>query len=113
MNNNALLEEDGKLVPYVGACGRVVELGRHGDIRLNENTFRGKPYNAISISVWVNLHHSSRGSHSVFSTAHAPRRYTNVQGELAIFVTGSLAGVKPGGPLTCFNDGWFRPRLVF
>ena len=78
MSNNALLEEDGRLVPHRGACGKVAALGRHGDIRLNENTFRGKPYNGISISVWINLHNSSRGSHSLFSTAHAPRGYSHI-----------------------------------
>ena len=87
MSNNAFLEQDGRIVSHQDACGKVADLARYGDIRLDERTFRRKPRNGISIATWVNLHKSSRGSHSLFSTAHAPRGFGSVQGKFCCSTT--------------------------
>ena len=82
--NNAFLSNGAFIAPHRGACGHFASLGKRGDIILEDTTFRGKPRTAITVASWVNLPGTTRGSHSVFSTARVMRigqvmgKHTNV-----------------------------------
>lgn len=67
--NNAFLDKGAFIAPHRGVCGHYASLGKSGDILLEDTTFRGKPRTGITVASWVNLVGSSRGYHSVFSTA--------------------------------------------
>ena len=71
--NNAFLSNGAFIAPHRGACGNFASLGKIGDIILEDTTFRGKPRTAITVASWVNLPGTTRGSHSVFSTARVMR----------------------------------------
>lgn len=71
--NNAFLNNGAFIAPHRGACGNFASLGKIGDIILEDTTFRGKPRTAITVASWVNLPGTTRGSHSVFSTARVMR----------------------------------------
>lgn len=67
--NNAFMREETRILPYKGICGHHADLGYHGNLLLQDETFRQKPKYGISIACWVNVQGSSRGSHSMFSTS--------------------------------------------
>lgn len=67
--NNAFLDKGAFIAPHRGVCGHYASLGKSGDILLEDTTFRGKPRTGITVASWVNLVGTSRGYHSVFSTA--------------------------------------------
>jgi hypothetical protein len=67
--NNAFMEKETRIVPYKSLCGHHLDLGYHGNLLLEDITFRTKPKYGISIACWVNLQGTSQGSHSIFSTS--------------------------------------------
>ena len=67
--NNAFLNNGAFIIPHSGACGHFANLGKSGDILLEDTTFRGKPRTGVTVASWVNLVRTSRGIHSLFSTA--------------------------------------------
>ena len=69
MGNNAYLNNGAFVAPHRGMCGHFAGLGTSGDILLEDTTFRGKPRSGITVASWVNLARTSRGMHSLFSTA--------------------------------------------
>ncbi|KAK2563931.1 EGF-like repeat and discoidin I-like domain-containing protein 3 [Acropora cervicornis] len=69
MGNNAFLNNGAFIAPHKGMCGHFASLGKSGDILLEDTTFRGKPRNGVTVALWVNLARTSRGIHSLFSTA--------------------------------------------
>lgn len=69
MGNNAYLNNGAFVAPHRGMCGHFAGLGTSGDILLEDTTFRGKPRSGITVASWVNLARTSRGIHSLFSTA--------------------------------------------
>ena len=71
--NNAFLNNGAFIAPHRGACGHFASLGKSGDILLEDTTFRGKPRSGITVASWVNLVGTSRGDHSLFSTARVMR----------------------------------------
>ena len=71
--NNAFLNNGAFIAPHRGACGHFASLAKSGDILLEDTTFRGKPRTGVTVAIWVNLPGTSRGIHSVFSTARVMR----------------------------------------
>ena len=67
--NNAFLDNGAFIAHHKGICGHFASLGKSGDIILEDTTFRGKPRSGITVASWVNLARTSRGIHSLFSTA--------------------------------------------
>lgn len=67
--NNAYLNNGAFIAEHKGMCGHFASLGKSGDILLEDTTFRGKPRSGITVASWVNLARTSRGIHSLFSTA--------------------------------------------
>ena len=85
MGNNAFLENGARILPRSDLCGHLADLRGSNDIILEDNTFRRKPRDGVTIAAWTNIQGTTKGLHTLFSTAWIVG-IGQIMGELALSI---------------------------